>query len=73
MEYVEEYLLIDWGEIYDLLLPENLPGSTQLFEKHIAFLSARSENMHGMISQSLGIKQKELNFPTPNKMVKEKK
>lgn len=73
MEYVEEYLLIDWVEIYAFLSPENLPGSTQLFEKHIAFLSARRENMRGMIGQSLGIKQKELNFPTPNKMIKDKK
>lgn len=71
MEYVEQYLSIDWGEMYDLLLPENLPGSTQLFKKHITFLTVRSKNMRDIINQSLGIRQREIHFAVPDKTTRE--
>ncbi len=70
-EYIEQLLPINWGEIYELLLPDSLPGSAQLFKKHIKFLSARSEYMRAIITLSLGIKQQEFDFPTLDKIIKE--
>lgn len=70
-KYIEQLRSINWGVIYELLLPNSLPGSAQLFKNKIKFLSVRSENMRAIITQSLGIKQQEFYFPTPYKTVKE--
>ena len=69
MEYVEQYCAVNWSEIYKLLLPDILPGSAPIFNKYIEFLRVRSKNMRAIITQSLGLKQQELNLPTPDKSV----
>ena len=68
---IEEYQSINWDEIYNLLLPDSLPGSAPIFSRCIEFLSIRSKNMRAIITQSLGIKQQELNLPTLGKTVRE--
>ena len=69
-ECIEEYQSVNWDEIYELLLPDNLPGSAPIYGKFIRFLSVRTEHMRAIITQSLGIKQQELNLPIPGKTIR---
>ncbi len=69
--YIDEYKSIDWNEIHKLLLTENLPGSAQIFRKYIRFLAERSKHMHAIITESLDIKQQELNLSAPDSTVRE--
>ncbi|MEE8059101.1 MAG: HipA family kinase [Pseudomonadales bacterium] len=71
MKYVEQYQSIDWNEIYELLLPTQLPGGSKYFKKYIQFLKIRTDDMQGILTQALGIRQKELELANPNQITKE--
>ena len=60
--FVAEYRSIDWEELFQLLLPHNLTGSIPMFNRHIAFLKERIDYLDGIFTESLGIRQRELNL-----------
>ena len=62
--FIKDYRSIDWNEIFDLLLPHQLTGSIPAFNQHIDFLNARIEYLDHIFSESLGIRQRELNLDT---------
>ena len=62
--FVAEYRSIDWNEIFDLVRSDQLTGSATMFNSHIRFLSGRIEHLDRIFSESLGIRQGELNLNT---------
>ena len=62
--FVAEYRSIDWNEIFDLVRSDQLTGSATMFNSHIRFLRRRIEHLDRIFSESLGIRQGELNLNT---------
>ncbi len=60
--FIAGYRSVDWEEILELVLPHELTGSVSMFNRHIDFLSARTEHLDQIFSESLGIRQRELNL-----------
>lgn len=73
VQIVEQYEAIDWNEILDLVRPGVLPTSEKFYRKHIKFLQQRIAHLPDIISESLGIKQGELELEDTNKLAAKKK
>jgi hypothetical protein len=62
MKIVDEYMEINWDEIYELLRIDEISGAKNYFMKYINFLRARLPEMRNILTQDLGIKQAEFAF-----------
>jgi hypothetical protein len=68
LHFVEDYKKIDWQEVLDLVLPDQIDGIEKHYLKYISFLKNRTHVMHDVVSECLGIKQRELELSHPSKM-----
>ena len=62
MKRVKQYRQIEWDKVLELLRPDNLPGSEIHYARYIDFLRNRLPAMHGIITTSIGIQQKQLDL-----------
>lgn len=69
LEFVKNYERINWDEVYGCVRAKEFKVLEKYFEKQIKFLKARIPEMQNILTQCLGIKQKDL-FSDPQKNVK---
>jgi hypothetical protein len=70
MKIIQEYELLDWQEIYELILAKDFPYLRIYFEKYIRFLQNRTPEMRKILTLVLGIKQNEFTFDARRKNLK---
>lgn len=69
LEVVKKYEKINWDEVYSCVRAKEFKILEKYFEKQIKFLKARIPEMQNILTQCLGIKQKDLFFD-PQKNLK---
>ena len=73
MLLVEQYQAIDWEEILHLVRPEILETSLNIYKKYIEFLKQRISYLPNIITERLGIRQRELGLQNSQNLAKKLK
>ena len=60
--FVDAYRSIDWDEIRAFVQYNEFPDGELYFERHIAFLAKRTRHMRKILTEELGIRQRDFVF-----------